>query len=175
MKEIVLYKSPLKSLSGLLISAVFVAISLYFVISGNHTWMWWLVLFLFGISFFLSLINMLDRRPQITINKMGVLDKTTNLGMVPWDMIKEAHEINITNISNQLFISLIMDERFVAEKKVYKWAQKINDMEGGQKVNLYVSKLKADTKKLLTLIDTLKNAPVEEREGIMERYETEFR
>ena len=173
MKEIVLYKSPLKSLIRLLISAVFIVISLYCIVSGNHTWMWWLVLFLWGFSFFFSLVNMLDRRPQITINKMGILDKTTNLGMVPWDMIKEAQEINITNISNQLFISLILDERFVPENKVYKWAQKINDMEGGQKVNLYVSKLKTDTKKLLTLIDTLKNAPAEERERILERYEAE--
>jgi hypothetical protein len=169
MKEIKLYKSPQKSLKMLFLSLVFVVPSLYFIIRGeDHLWIWWLSVCFFGIGTVMSLYNMLNRRPRIIINKIGVADRSSDQGIIPWEMIKEAYDITI---SSQSFICLVVDESFVVKKKLYKWAQKLNDQAGAQKVNLNISLLAADVKKLLTLIDSLLNEPMEGRDMILERYE----
>lgn len=111
---------------------------------------------------------MLDRRPRIIINRVGILDRSNRQGLIPWEMIKEAYDINI---AKQAFISLVLDDKFIVKKKLYKWAKKLNDSAGAQEVNLNVSLLHFNLEKLETLIDILRYEPIEERDSILERYE----
>jgi|GEM_PF-4469286 hypothetical protein len=65
---------------------------------------------------------MLDRRPRIIINGEGILDRSNRQGLIPWEMIKEAYDINI---ANQAFISLVLDDKFIFKEKQYNWAKKL--------------------------------------------------
>ena len=95
--------------------------------------MLWLCVGFFEIGFIMSLFNMLDRRPRIIINGEGILDRSNRQGLIPWEMIKEAYDINI---ANQAFISLFLDDKFIFKEKQYNWAKKLIPSAGAKKVNL---------------------------------------
>jgi hypothetical protein len=168
MKEIKLYKAPLKSLRLFLLSAVFVGPSLYFIITGDNSRIWWLCLCFFGIGTVISMFNMFDRRALIIFNKEGILDTSSDQGLIPWEMIKEA---DVALLYSRKFICLDMDERFVVKKKLYKWAQIMNDLAGARMINLNISLITVDDDKLETFIDIMRHEPMETRDLILERYE----
>ena len=169
MKEINLYKSPLKSLRLLFLSSVFVFPSIWFIITEKETEkIFWFSLCFFGIGFVLSLFNILDRRAQIVISKIGIWDRSLRQEMIKWECVKDAYEIQIYR---QFFIALKTDESFVSKKKLYKWAKYLNNAVGAQEVNINISNIKVDTDKFVTFINIMKSENVENREQIIAMYE----
>jgi hypothetical protein len=114
-----------------------------------------------------SLFHILDRRVQIIINRNGIWDRTTKLGLMEWELIKEAYEIEV---QKQKFISVVADEKLQSKKKIYGWASFLNRKLGAQDINLNISQIKVNGKKMVTLIDILKNEPIENREKVIELY-----
>jgi transcription initiation factor IIF auxiliary subunit len=114
-----------------------------------------------------SLFHILDRRVQIIINRNGVWDRTTKLGVMEWEMIKEAYEIDI---HKQKFISIVVDEKLKLKKRTYAWASYLNKTIGAQDINLNISQMNVDAEKMVTLIDILKNEPIEKRDKVIEMY-----
>ena len=111
---------------------------------------------------------MFDRRALIIFNKEGILDTSSDQGLIPWEMIKEA---DVALLYSRKFICLDMDERFVVKKKLYKWAQIMNDLAGARMINLNISLITVDDDKLETFIDIMRHEPMETRDLILERYE----
>lgn len=168
MKEIKLYKSPIKSLRLLFMSSLFVFPSIWFIINEDETKIiFWLCLLFFGIGFLLSLYNILDRRPQIVITKFGIWDRASGQGTIKWESIEEANEVQVYK---QVFVALKTNESFVVKKRMYSWAKNLNKMVGAQDVNLNISYTKVDVEKFITFINILKNENVEDREQVMEMY-----
>lgn len=168
MKEIKLYKSPMKSIRLFVLSSIFV-IPIFWIITSSDkidTSMWISIL-VFGSIFFFSLFNMIDRRSQIIINKIGIWDRSINQDVIKWELIKGANE---TNVYKQIFISLDLDKDFIIKKKQYKWAKKLNELFGAKEINLNLSYIKVDLEKFITLIEVLSHSQIEEREHLIDLY-----
>lgn len=168
MVEIKLYKSPAKSIKLFLISSIFVLPCSYLIfVKEDNSWKLWFPLYFFGLGYVLSIFNIIDRREQIVINKIGIWDRTTKLGLIKWEMIKEFYGVEIRK---QKFISVVADEKITSRKKTYKWASYLNQKLGAQDINLNISQLKVNAEKMLTLINILKDEPIEKREQVIMMY-----
>ena len=84
-----------------------------------------------------------------------------------WELIKGAYEIEV---EKQKFISIVADEKLKSKKKTYAWASYLNKNIGAQDINLNISQIKVNAEKMVTLIDILKNEPIEKREEVIEMY-----
>lgn len=166
MKDIKLYKSPIKSLRLLFLSSIFVIPSLYFILvekDSKNTFVYSLCFF--GIGFLLSIFNILDKRVQIIINEIGIWDRSTKEEIIKWEHIEQAYSIEIYK---QIFIPLITNENFISKKKLYKWASFLNGISGGQKINLNFSYIKIDIDKAVDFINMMTTKNIEERKKIIE-------
>ena len=101
------------------------------------------------------------------ISNVGIWDRTIKQDIIKWEFIEETYDINVYN---QIFISLKTNDKFVPKKKIYKWSQFLNKNIGAQNLNLSLYQIKVDIEKLLTLINILKNEPIENREEVIEIY-----
>jgi hypothetical protein len=153
MTEIRLYKSPWKAIRLILISTPFVALGIYVLVrSDSSAWVGWLNICFFGLVYPLALFQIFDRRPQIVINKSGICDRSNRLGIIKWEIIKNAYLIDIYR---QKFICLVVDEENKPSKKkgrFYNLLAGFSETIGGQEVNLSVGPLKVDANKLLKFI-----------------------
>ena len=163
MNEIKLYKKPIKAISLLAISAVFVVLGIWGVMrDGNSAFeiiMAYLIIFLFGLGIAVGFFHLFDRRPQIIINENGIWDRTTNLDLIKWELIQNAYPINIYG---QIFISLKLDESLEVKVKQYKWATYLSNKMDAQKINLSLGQIKIDYKRLNDFI--LKMTQLEQSE-----------
>ena len=122
--------------------------------------MGWLCACFFGLGIPVGLFHLLDRRPQIIINENGIWDRTTNEGEIKWEQIQDTYPINIYE---QKFISLIIDDTFTFTKKQYKWASRLSEEVGAQKLNLSLGQLKIDPIKLSDLLFQMTSTEKKER------------
>ncbi len=167
MKEIKLYKSPIKSIRLLFLSSLLVLINVWLLYEGENSKMYWFGLFLFGIGFIIGMFNVLDRRPQIILNKVGIWDRAIREVVIKWEYIEDAYE---TDFQKQVFISIVTNNGFIKKKKTYSWASWINKKVGAQDLNLILTYINVDIEKLITLINILKIEPLEKREELIEMY-----
>lgn len=168
MTEIKLYKSPIKSLRLFLLSSIFVIPCGWLVfVKGNNDLKLWFPLLFFGLGYLISLFHILDRRVQIIITKNGIWDRTTKLDLMNWELIKEVYEIDIYN---QKFISIVTNEKLKSKKRIYSWTKYLNRKIGAQDINLNISQIKINNEKLVTLLNILKNEPIEARDKVIEIY-----
>jgi hypothetical protein len=173
MKEIKLYKSPLKSLRLLFLTSILVIPSIWLITKDKETdKIIWFCLCFFGFGFLLSLFNILDRRAQIIVTKIGIWDRTSRQGIIKWEYIEDANDVQIFK---QVFVALKTNENFVMKKKLYKWAKFLNNAVGGQEVNLNVSYIKVDLEKFITFINIMKSENIEDREKVMGMYENRIK
>jgi hypothetical protein len=167
MKEIKLYKSPIKSIRLLFLSSLLVLINVWLLYEGENSKIYWFGLFLFGIGFIIGMFNVLDRRPQIILNKVGIWDRAIREDVIKWEYIEDAYE---TDFQKQVFISIVTNNGFIKKKKTYSWASWINKKVGAQDLNLILTYINVDIEKLITLINILKIEPLEKREELIEMY-----
>lgn len=164
MTEIKLYKSSWKGIKLIALSLPFVIIGIW-VISKEQNgtfnfYMGWLTTSFFSLGIPIGFFTLLDKRAQIIINENGIFDRTLKQGVIKWEQIIEAYPIDI---QNQKFISIVVDETFEFKKRQYKWAEKLNEFVGAQKLNLNLSQIKVDENKLSELINKITNSEKNER------------
>ncbi len=156
MKEIRLYKSPWRALKLLLISSVFVIIGFYILTQTESSrFMAWLTICFFGLGLPVGLIQLLDRRPQIIINEIGIYDRSTRLEVINWSIIKDAYPFDI---HGQKFICLVVDEKNKPSKRkglFYRNVVKLNKAIGAQEINLFLGQIRIDVGILNELILTV--------------------
>jgi hypothetical protein len=129
--------------------------------------MGWLCTCFFGLGIPVGLFQTFDRRPQIIINENGIWDRTTNQDEIKWEQIKGAYPLDIYR---QKFVSLVTDDTFKMKKKLYKWAAKLNEDIGAQKVNLLVSQLKIDENRMSEFINEMTSSDKTRRQEIIIKY-----
>jgi hypothetical protein len=171
MTEMHLYKKPLKGLKLLALTIPFVAIGIWMIniepFGTLNYIMGWLGISFFGLGIPIGLFQIFDRRPQVIISENGIWDRTTKQDEIKWEQIQEAYPLDIYK---QKFVSLVVDDTFVTKKNLYKWAAKINEAIGAQKINLPVSQLKIDEHKMTDFINEMITTEKANRPNIIKKY-----
>jgi len=171
MTEIKLYKRPLKGLKILALTIPFVAIGMWMIfekqVGSSDYIMAWLCTCFFGLGIPVGLFQTFDRRPQIIINENGIWDRTTNQDEIRWEQIESAYSLDIYK---QKFVCLVLDDTFEIKKKLYKWAAKMNEDIGAQKVNLLMSQFKIDEHTMTKFIKEMTKTERNNRNAIIMKY-----
>jgi hypothetical protein len=165
MIEIKLYKSPWKSVRIILLSLPFVIISLYLIIHNDaDKTMEWFCLCFFGLGIPIGIFNMLDKRPQIIINEIGIFNKAAYNNFINWNLIKDAY---IKEVHRQKFICLVLDEKAIPLIKVKKKLTQINLALGFQETNISLGQIKIDDQKFLEFIKAMSTADAASKQNLL--------
>lgn len=165
MNEITLYKSRKKSIRLLLLCLPFILIGIFIVREGGG-WIGWMSIIFFGLGIPISIMNLLDKKPQIIINEIGVFDRTIHNEIINWEVIYDAYPISI---NGQKFICLVIDENFKPSRKkgkLYQKTARLNEMIGAQELNLNLAMVNVDEIKLTMFIQAMIHADKSERANI---------
>ncbi len=171
MTEIKLYKRPLKGLKIFALSTTFVLIGIWAIskepVGSFDFIMGCVCTCFFGLGILVGLFKTFVRRPQIIITENGIWDRTTKQDEVMWEQIKGAYPLDIYK---QKFVSLKLDESYQMKKNLYKWAAKLNEAIGAQKMNLQVSQLKIDEHIMTEFINEIISVQKVKRQTIIKKY-----
>ena len=169
MTEIRIYKSRWQAIKMMLLCTVFVGLSVYFLRNGDvgDKTIFWKCICFFGLGYPLGLFYILDRRPQVVINEIGIFDRTLSKSVINWSVIRDAY---IIEMRRQKFICLVIDEHYepsVQKGALYKAAARFNKELGAQELNISASILAMKPENLLHLILLLKDAQPEQRKNYL--------
>jgi hypothetical protein len=120
-------------------------------ILGKSPLVGWFSIAFFGLAYPIGIYNLLDKRPAIILNELGIFDRSINKEFINWELIKEAYPISI---NRQKFICLVVDEKFKPSKKkgfFYKSVSKLNEAIGAQELNLNLNQVQKIDEVKLTL------------------------
>jgi len=129
----------------------------------------WLCILFFGTGIPLGLFQLLDRRPQIIINELGVFDRTVHQDFINWDIIHDAY---LVRMHQQQFICLVVDEQFEPSKSKSKFGQKMARLSkaiGFQELNINVGNVDVDAERLLAFILAMRTADQPNRETLIRK------
>lgn len=169
MSEIRIYKSVAQGLKLISLSSVFVVPSVYFLIQGeDDALLWWVSLFFFSLGYPIGLYLILDRRPQIIINEIGIFDRNLGNNVINWEIIMGAY---IKQLSQQTFICLEVDEDFEPSHKkgkFYRSFARLNKELGFQELNIVLTNVRVKPDRLLRLIQLMAEAEMPARQVLLQ-------
>ncbi|MDO7876977.1 STM3941 family protein [Hymenobacter sp. ASUV-10] len=168
--EIRIYKSRRKAALLLLGCAAFVAMGVFLL---NHPdaprWVAWLNIGFFGLGIPISIYTMLDRRPQIIINEVGIFDRTTHQSFINWEIIQDVY---LAEIHGQQFICLVVDEAFEPSQHKGKWGRSMARFSkelGFQELNISLGSVRINAGRLAEFIVAMRNATPSAREFLLHK------
>ena len=141
----------------------FVMCGLFFSIQTDPpNWVGYLIATLFGLGYPVGIYHLLDRRPQIIINEVGVFDRTTYKEFINWDVIQGAFSIDMLG---QKFVVLKVDEKYLSSIKKEKFARSISNLVdfGPQRINISLGQVAIDEVKLAEFILAMIKVPPKDR------------
>jgi hypothetical protein len=171
MVEIKLYKSPWRAVKLILLCSIFVVTGIFLLETDSPKWIAWMSIGFFGLGYPVGLFHLFDRRPQIVINEIGLLDRTTHNDYINWNIMRGAYLIDI---HRQKFVCLLVDEQFEPSKKRGKVAKSLVDLNksiGAQELNISLGQIVIDeikftefVKKMITAEPTRRIKELKEAE-----------
>lgn len=170
MTELRLYKSRGKALRLLLGSSAFVAVGIYLLGQPQTSrFMAGTCIAFFGLGVILGLYQLLDRRPQIIINEVGVFDRHAHHEFINWEIIQDVYT---AKMNNQRFICLVVDEAFEPSRQRGWFRQKLASLNKGmgfQELNLWLGNVSIDAMRLAELILAMRGAERPERKMLVRK------
>lgn len=171
MTEIKLHKRPLKGLKIIALALPLIAVCIWMILSepsgSIDNIIGWVGTCFFGLGIPVGLIHTFDRRAQIIITEEGIWDRTLKQDEIKWEQIQEAYPLDIIG---QKFIPLIVDETFTPKKKLYKWAEELNEFLEGQQANLNISQLKIDAQEMTNFLNEIISTDKTERHKVIKKF-----
>lgn len=168
MKEYNLYKSRSKAIKLLLLSSLFVIAGIFLLRQPDTAiFMAWLCILFFGMGIPIALFQLLDRRPQIVINELGIFDRTIHQNFINWEIIHDAY---LVSVHKQKFICLVVDEQFEPSQGKGKLSQKMARLSkamGFQELNINVGNVQVDAERLMDFILAMRTADKTNREALI--------
>ena len=170
MQEIKLYKSKWKNLGLFLGSSLFVSGGFHFILSEDSDTfkivMGWISILFFGLGIPMSLFNILDWRPQIIINELGILDRTVTKEFINWNAIESVYLLD-TGVK---FISITLKpgvDLAHAQSRFSRRVSSLNKSLGYGEVNINLGSIKIDEERLAQFIVEMSRANPEERTQLL--------
>ncbi|MBD2770341.1 hypothetical protein IC235_20835 [Hymenobacter sp. BT664] len=163
MTEFRLYNSRGKALRLMLMCAALVGLGCSLI---PH-WVSGVLIALFGLGFPVSILRLLDRRPQIIVNEVGVFSRATHPEFINWEIIRDSY---LATIYRQQAICLVVDEAFEPSRTKGKFRQglvKLNQMLGFQELNIPLANVDVDGIRFAELILAMRSAEPSERERLV--------
>ncbi|UOQ99323.1 hypothetical protein MUN81_07440 [Hymenobacter sp. 5317J-9] len=170
MQEFRLYKSPGKALKLLVGCAAFVAIGCLMLGRPDAPrWVAWASIGFFGIGLLVSLFQLLDRRPQIIVNDVGVFDRMMHHEFINWALIQDVY---LAEVNKQAFICLVVDEAFEPSRRQGKFKQgmaSLNKGMGFQELNISLGFVSIDAFRFAEFILAMRSAEAPQREALVRK------
>jgi hypothetical protein len=164
MQELRLYKSTSRAVRLLLLCSAFVVPSaLLIAYDDNYPWQLWLSIAFFGLGYPLGIYQLLDKRPQIIINEVGVFDRTAHQEFINWEIIQDVY---LTKMHDQHFICLVVDQQFEPSRTKSAWKRglaQLNKELGFQELNINLTYVEVDAQRLSEFIALMRTAEKPER------------
>lgn len=151
--EIKLYNSSKRNTKLALLGAIFFFLGLSMVTSDYLDWIGWISFIFMGIvPCFIVIYNILDKRPLIVVNNMGIYDRTAHKETINWEVIKDAH---ITYLYDKPYLALVLQEEFepsYTKGKLQKAYSRFNKSLGFEEVTLSLGRVDLDEQKFLDFV-----------------------
>lgn len=143
-----------KLVLALLGAAGFVVLGLFLAMRGTgiEVWVGWVCVAFFGAGIPLFLKQLLDARPRVVLDEVGVLDRTLGVGRIPWTEIEGAY---ISRIQGNPFVCLRLHdpERWTRElNAVQRRMVKANEKLGFQPLNINLTGTSVDPERVLDVV-----------------------
>jgi hypothetical protein len=168
MTEYKIYKSPTKALQLMLISSLFVVIGFFMLKQPDSPkWIAWSGILFFGLGIPFGLYLLLDRRPQIIINEIGIFDRTTHKDFINWEIIQDAY---LVDVHREKLICLVVDEQFEPSRKKGKFQRSVAGLSkamGFQELNIFLGNVRVNPERLAEFILTVRTADKPQRETLI--------
>lgn len=155
METLVISNSRWRYVLFLFVSVGFVATGVFLVKTADttfETWAGWPAIIFFGAAIPLFVWQIIDRRPRLTIDDLGINDRTMGVGLIPWSEITDAY---VRSIGGNNFICLVVrdPEMWVAKFSAAKRAMiKTNKALGFTELNVNLSGTGAQPQEVHELI-----------------------
>jgi hypothetical protein len=170
--QIVIYKSPVKSILVVLAGLLFFALAFVgFDTSTYHenslfTW----IRFVPPVALvIIGLYHLLDKNPQLIIDKTGITSRALNNKIIHWKNISNA---NFSYRKGLYFISLATDDTVDPE---LRWRGDQHHSRGAQDVSIPISILKVNKHNLMSLItDMIVAYSDDDKEAVIAKYSNVF-
>lgn len=133
------------------------------ILTDPPNWVGIVIAGLFGLGYPIGIYHLLDRRPQIIINEVGIFDRTTYKDFINWDVVQRAYSIDMMG---QKFVVLTVDEKYLPSIKKKKFPRSISnlvDFGRPQKINISLGQVAIDEVKLAEFILAMIKVPPEDR------------
>ena len=168
MQELKIYKSPWKAIRMMLLCSVFVVPSvLLLTLGGDKSWQLWLGAGFFGLGYPVGIFQLLDRRPQIIVNEVGIFDRTAHHDFINWELIEDAY---LVEMHRQPFICLVVDEAFAPSRtkgKLRRGLAELNKSLGFQELNISLGAVSTNPVRLAAFILAMRTAEKPERSHLV--------
>jgi len=127
----------------------------------------WSSILFFGLGYPVGLFQLLDRRPQIIINEIGVFDRTTHKDFINWEIIQDAY---LAEVHGQKFICLVVDQHFEPSTSKGKLGKKVAGLSkalGFQELNISLGNVQVNAVRLTEFILAMRTAERPDRETLI--------
>lgn len=170
MREIKLHKSKWKNLGLFLIGALFVLGGLDFITDEDSdifkVIIGWLSISFFGLGNLITLYDLLDWRPQIIINEIGIFDRKIVKEFINWNVIERAYLVD----TGAKFICIELKPGIEIKKSQSKFSRKLNAFNkamGFQELNINLASIKIDEQRLTEFINEMSKAEPNNRSQLL--------
>ncbi|OON66847.1 STM3941 family protein [Hymenobacter sp. CRA2] len=170
MVEINLYKSRWQAIRVMLLCSVFVVPCIWGVSNMPSNWLCWVGILFFGMGYPFGLYNLLDRRPLIVLNELGILHHETHREFINWNLIQNAY---LVEVHKQQLLCLVVPPDFEPSMRKGKVAQQMGGLSramGFQELTLPVSATGVDAPKLTELVLLMSKAAPASRTHLLQKF-----
>lgn len=169
MREVKLYKSYTKSIQLIVISGCFIILGVFMLAKSDSRLVEWSAIIFGLLGLLTGVFHLVDKRPQIIINEIGIFDRTTHKDFINWEIIRDAY---LVGSYGQKFICLIISEEFEPSKKKGNLSKKIVQVSksmGFQELNISLGQIRINEKRFGEFIVSMTRANKMDRNEIIQK------
>jgi hypothetical protein len=170
MLEFRLYKSPKKVATMMLGSSAFVVLGIYLLTKPTtEPWKAWVCIGFFSLGILAGLYQILDRRPRIIINELGLFDRTTHHEFINWELIQDVY---LAEMQRQQFICLVVDAAFEPSRKQGRFKRELAGLNKGmgfQELTIWLGSVDIDAQRFAEFILAMRGAVPPERDALVQK------
>ncbi len=131
----------------------------------------WACVLFFGLGIPLGIFQLLDRRPQIIINEVGIFDRTTYKGIINWEVIQDAY---LVSVHRQKILCLVVPEQFEPSYHKGVLSQSLAELSkslGFQELNIPLGMISINELRLIEFILAMAKAEHPSRATLLQEYQ----